>query len=140
MKSIIPEGKHRVIIIILLLVGIFLIVLGSVMPKEKETAEEIAESQITQTEKSLEKRIESICMTVNGIETATALVTVCPSDFVSAGSGFSSEAYTVRGVAVTVTNGDNPTVKRKITEMISSSLGILENKIAVAGAKSENEE
>ena len=40
----------------------------------------------------------------------------------------------VRGAAVVCTGGDNPKVKKTVTELVSSALGIDTTKIAVAGS------
>ena len=39
----------------------------------------------------------------------------------------------IRGVAIVCTNGDNVQIQKKVTELISASLGISSGRITVAG-------
>ena len=62
------------------------------------------------------------------------------TDYVIVNSGEGEEAVLiseiypkVRGVAVVCTGGNNAAVKKKVTELISSALGISSSKIAVSG-------
>lgn len=103
----------------------------------------------------LEEKIESLCKSVDGIGYAKALVTLDTSEeyvyakdserngdyykiTTSATDRGGLEIYVisprVRGAAVVCTGGDNPKIKKTVTELISSALGIDTTKIAVAGS------
>lgn len=159
MSRFIPESKHRLIMLGLLAVGIVLIILGTTLSSEKsdEGNTAVSADNYSSYERDLEARIESICLSVAGIDSAKALVTLerttekiyaqntkSVSDQNSSQSSgeypasallLGEEYPTVRGVAVVVTGGERAEVKKILTEIISSSLGIPTNRIAVAPSK-----
>ncbi len=133
--------------------GVIMIILPSVIPDKKETKEEI-----TYYSEQLEQRITDLISDIDGIENVSVMLTLdCGNEYVyaentdstadrtvsdyvviSSGGGESTvqlkEIYPrVRGVAVVCTGGDAVGIKNKITELLSSSLGIPTNRITVCG-------
>lgn len=123
-------GKHKFIMAALLLVGAALIAVG-VLGKDASTDDER-----TRYERALEERVEQLCLSVEGVEDARALITVdgalgeSPSRYYS-----TSETPSVRGAAIVVTNGGDPKVVRRVTELVASSLGIPTSRVSVAPFK-----
>lgn len=107
----------------------------------------------------LERRIEELCLSLDGIDSAKALVTLdggTEEIYASNSraktddrSGENSVEYPsssdalrlgekypeIRGVAVVVSGGESAQVRKNVTELLSSSLGISSNRIAVGGGK-----
>lgn len=158
MLDFLPSGKHRYIMLALLCAGIVLITVGGISSScEKKTEKTDAEEYYSRYEKECEERIEELCMSLSGVERVSVLVTLertsekiyaqntqtrSDSNSVQTNGEYPSSALLlgeeypkVRGVAISVTDGDNPPVKKKITELVSASLGISSGKIAVAKAK-----
>ena len=123
-------GKHRFIMAALLAVGAALIAVG-VLGRSAHNADER-----TEYERTLEERVERLCLSVAGIDEANALVTVdgVPGEIASRYYA-ASDAPTVRGVALVVTRGDDPEVARRVTELVASSLGIATSRVSVAPCK-----
>lgn len=123
-------GKHKYVMAALLAVGAVLIALGLFGTASS------SDDALTRYERTLEERLEGLCLSVAGIDEAKALVTVEGS----AGDGASlynspEQAPAVRGVALVVTRGDEPAVKQRITELVASSLGIPTSRVSVAPCK-----
>ena len=153
----IPENPGKWFALAGLIVGILLLLAGSLIP---DTAEDPQDDITVQyyTE-SLEKRIQELCTSIHGITEATVLLTLENSgeyvyaqngdtgsssgmtwDYVIVNQGEGEEAVMVteiypqvRGVAVVCTGGDSAAVQQIVTELLSASLGISSNRIRVAG-------
>lgn len=131
-------GRHRFVMAGLLIIGVVLIIAGSIGSGRNEPAKSDIPADY---ESRLERRLEELCMSVAGIDRVKILVTVEGTQGTSGSFGTSSyrtgcDTYpTVRGVAAVVTNGDDATVKKTLTELISSSLGIPSNRVSVAPFK-----
>ena len=100
---------------------------------------------------ALEKRIGKLCDAVSGVSSVEVLVTlesgyrtVYATDKngepakVGSGSGQQAldralEPPAVSGVAVVCRGGDQPAVQRKLTDLLSTALGISSNRVCVAG-------
>lgn len=137
-----------------LVCGLFLLICGnSLFPENK--AEEEPEMIQYYTE-FLEKRIEKLCTSVEGVREAEVLLTLENNreyvyavngasdgqalEYVIINRGEGEEAVLlteicpqVRGVAVVCTGGHLPAVKQTIIKLLSASLGISSNRIHVAG-------
>ena len=125
-------GKHKLIMAAIAAVGVLLIVVGSVSSRGASSATTDTRGDY---ERALEERLTALCLSVEGIDEATVLVTadeaIADSRYYSA----SDASLTVRGVAAVVTRGDDAAVKRMLTELISASLGIPTNHVSVAPCK-----
>ena len=124
-------GKHKLVMAAILAVGVALIIIGTLGKSGGETKNDDIRSSY---ERELEARVEALCLGVDGIDRATALVT--------ADGSFGERAYyasanepCVRGVALLVTNGDDPDVRRTVTELVAAALGIPTNRVSVARCK-----
>jgi hypothetical protein len=136
--------KSKIIIAIFAIVGILLILLGSIGFKDSKTNNSFSVSSYTN---EIEKKLESFLKNVDGIDRVDVIVTLDISNekvyaknegayeyiFSSNGDPISiAEIYPyVRGVGVACTNGQNDYVKKELTELISSYLGISTNRIKI---------
>ena len=120
-------GKHRFIMAALLAFGAALIafaLLGAGTPSDDER---------TRYEKTLEDRLEKLCLSVAGVDEAKVLVTVDGSFGENTSRYFAANSQpTVRGAAVVVSRGDDPALRRTVTELVASSLGIPTSRVSVA--------
>ena len=145
------KHKNKIIISSLVIIGVILILIGS-FSKKKSTSNDNFDAELY-TEK-LEKKIEEFLKNVAGISRVEVIVTLDSSkedvyaqnqstfdyliiDSQNGKSGVKiSEIYpTVRGIAIACTNGDDPSMQYKITEIISKYLGISSNKIKIVNIK-----
>ena len=143
----IKKHKNKIIVIGLLILGILLILFGTVKNKtSKKTANELSCEEYT---KMLEEKIEKFLLSVDGIHNVNVIITLDSSSEQVFQSGSSSlslitgtkeqdnkdarlEIYPyVRGVAIACTNGDNDFIKNKITRLVSAYLGIATNRIEI---------
>jgi hypothetical protein len=141
------KHKNKIIISSLVIVGIILILAGSFSKKQSSTQSDFDAEIYTE---KLEKKIEDFLKNVEGIKNANVIITLDTSKediyaqnqstfdylIISSSNGESgikiSEVYpTVRGIAIACTNGDNPDVQYRITEIISKYLGISSNRIKI---------
>ncbi len=138
--------------------GVLLLLSGSLFtgaePKRTDTYYEVGFYTDT-----LEKKIETLCTTIHGITEAEVLLTLdCGTEYVyakdtaqsdgsytadyvllgsggEAGSVLLLEIYPkIRGIAVVCTGGDEITVRREVTELLSAALGVSSNRIKVTGS------
>ncbi len=141
--------------------GVALILLPRFLPggegKEK-TASEPKSSDPSYYSTILEEKIKTLILRIEGIEDAAVLLTMDgSSEFVYAqNTSVSSDGRTgdylvvqeeggektvlvneiypqIRGVAIVCTDGDNVQIQKKVTDLISASLGISSSRITVAG-------
>ena len=122
-------GKHRFVMAGLLAVGAVLIAVG-VFGSQSSTGDER-----TEYERALEERVTRLCLSVSGIDEASALVTVDGDLGESASRYGGGDVLTVRGAALVVTRGDDPDVRRTVTELVAASLGIPTSRVSVAACK-----
>ena len=137
-----------------LVCGIFLILIGSSMEQgESNTQEGYAEdlAALQAYEKALEKEIADLCDEVAGVGQSEVMVrlqggtrVVYATDEkgkpVTVGSGSSEQALPstvlspeIAGVAVVCRGGSSPAIQHKLTDLISTALGIPANRVIVAG-------
>lgn len=124
-------GRHKYVMAALIALGAVLIAAGLISSKDGSSGD-----ALTKYERSLEERVEQMCLCVEGIEKARVLVTV-DADVGENASRYYAEqrAPAVRGVAAVVTGGADPAVRRTVTELIASSLGIPTSRVSVAEYK-----
>ncbi|GFI55943.1 hypothetical protein IMSAG013_00994 [Clostridiales bacterium] len=140
--------------------GVMLILLPRFLPdgKKESQAEGIGSSDPSYYSTILEDKIRRLILHVEGIEEAAVLLTLDgSSELVYAqntsvsGEGRTgdylvvqedggektvlvSEIYPhIRGVAIVCTNGDDVHIQKKVTELLSASLGISSGRITVTG-------
>jgi len=140
--------------------GVVLILLPRFLPDGKKKAEAagIGTSDPSYYSTILEEKIRELILHVDGIEEAAILLTLDgSSELVYAqntsvsGEGRTgdylvvqedggektvlvSEIYPrIRGVAIVCTNGDDVHIQKKVTELLSASLGISSGRITVTG-------
>lgn len=140
--------------------GVVLILLPRFLPDEKKESQiaEIGTSELSYYSTVLEDKIRGLILHVEGIEEAAVLLTLDgSSELVYAqntsvsGEGRTedylvvqedggektvlvSEIYPrIRGVAIVCTNGDDVHIQKKVTELLSASLGISSGRITVTG-------
>jgi len=144
--------RNRLTVILLFAAGILMLLAGSFFYPET-TTEAVGFVSYSAV---LEDRIESLCLAVEGMESVSVMVTLADSDYVNTAekSDFYSREYTytlvrsdgrestvteihpvVAGVAVVCTDGDNPQIQLKLTELLAAALGISASEISVCGAK-----
>lgn len=136
-------GKHKFVMAGLLVIGVVLIIAGSIGSSGSGDSRTTS-SEPTDYESTLERRLEELCLSVAGIDRAKVFVTVDSGTGSSGATGvFGTSSYrtgeevtpTVRGVAAVVTRGDDANVKKTLTELIASSLGIPTNRVSIAPCK-----
>ena len=144
------KHKSKIIIISLLALGIILILLGS-QKSENDSTSTFSSKEYTEM---LEEKLEKFLLTVDGINKVNVLITLDTSseqvyaqnqssfDFITINnSGKESPVYvteifpTIRGIAITCSNGDRDDVKIKITKLVSAYLGVSSNRIEIVGTK-----
>lgn len=140
----IKKHKNKLIIISLAFIGVVLIVFGSFNFNKNKSENEFSATTYT---KDLEKKIEGFLKNVDGIRNVRVILTLDTSnehiyakndssyDYFVSSNGTLVEITerfpVVRGVAIACTNGDDDTVKMKVTELVSSYLGISSNRIKI---------
>lgn len=144
--------KSLAIVIITAILGILLIVFGSINANTEESSSEKIDYKSYTNE--LEKKLESFLLSIDGINKAEVIVTLENSseqvyaqnqttyDFLTITSDkgespvYITEIYPiVRGVAISCTNGGDDEVKMKINRLISAYLGISSNRIEIVEIK-----
>ncbi len=135
--------------------GIFLILLGSAVGGENDTEQGTLSHEdleaLLSYETRLEKEIAALCGEVAGVSHVEVLVhlsggtrviyaTDATGKPVSVGSGSEKEALqaTVRmpeiaGVGIVCRGGSDPAVQQKLTDLISTALGIPTSRVAITG-------
>ena len=139
------------------ILGALLMILARFVPEPKEDVE-TKESDVTYYTERIEKKLEDLISSAQGVGKATVVVTLDSQEefvfaqntsengtqkaseyvIISSKDGeepvLISELYPkVRGVAVVCTGGKSTEVKNRVTELIAAALGISVNKIAVSG-------
>lgn len=137
------KHKNKIIISSLVILGLLLILLGSInFSKEDKTYDYNA----IYTEE-LETKLEEFLKNVNGIRDVKVIITLDASAetvFAQNGNGANivitndgnpisvTEKYpVVRGVAIACTNGNDDVIKQNVTELVSAYLGISSNRIKI---------
>ena len=146
------KNKRIIAIGAIAVFGIVLIALSSISVRDSTASDTTLSYEEYTTE--LEKKIEGFLLSINGIKKARVIVTLDTSnehvyaqnqstyDFLTISSGNSespvhiTDIYpTVRGIAISCTDGDNNEVKMRITKLVSAYLGISSNRIEIVSIK-----
>ena len=125
----------------MIIVGLILIF--SSLFKEKETKNEATyEFSAKQYITEIENKLENFLLTVDGINNVNVIITLDSSSGMNHSNnnsynilGSSNSTYeiypSIRGVAISCTNGDNDEVKNRINKLVSAYLGIPSNRIEI---------
>ena len=137
------------------LLGVLLLLLGGMGAKgeEQEVPDTLIsrEAELESYRTGLEKELEALCEAVGGVGDATVMLTLeqgfavryardGEGNPVTVGTGSYEEALfesvqppPVAGVAIVCRGGSNPAVHEKLTELVSTALGISSNRVYIAG-------
>ena len=127
--------KYKIILISLFLLGAVLIVIGSLFGKGTSN-----EYKTKNNVEDLEKNLEAFILNVEGISNVDVIISMeAYSDTVptySIGSNNDTVVYSkVIGVCVACTGGNDDRIKKEVTEIVSSYLGIGSNKVKITSIK-----
>lgn len=148
------ERKRLLVLMGGLLAGVLLIVWGGTLTQSdssetQESGEDL--SALQAYEATLEKELETLCESVAGVGhaevmvhlesgTQTRFATDKDGKTVTIGTGSAQSALqstllspTVAGVGVVCRGGNDPSVQKKLIELISTTLGISANRVFVTG-------
>ncbi len=149
-KFISDKKAVTIVSIAIVLIGILLMLI----PTSKLDKTPVEKTEISFYTEKLEKRITDLLLEIDGITYANVLITLenngrnvyaedmsnTSSEYViiktannESGIMLTEITPEVRGVAVVCTNGDDISVKTKVTNLLSSALGIPTNKITIVG-------
>ena len=125
--------RNKIIISSLVILGVILIVIGTVSGKS-------GSNEYEKYVDSIEAKLEDFLKSVDGINEAKVIITLEESEREKNEGIFGENSKSepvpkVRGVAVACTNGDNYEVQNKITMLVSSYLGVPTNKIKIVAIK-----
>ena len=130
------KNKNKIIISSLVIIGVTLILIASFQEKSKGT------NTFDDYCNELELKIEAFLKNVEGIEDVNVIVTLEPLEksdsFEDVFNSESTEEVSlpqVRGVAVACTNGDNYEMQKKVTDIITSYLGISSKRVKIVAIK-----
>ena len=127
--------RYKIIIAALFILGGLLILIGFIG--------NAADKNRTDTDKKIKKmeeRLEEFILNVDGIYEVDVIITLETYKekdvFYSFGSDDENLQYSrVNGVCVACTNGNSDIVKKEITDIVTSYLGIGTNKVKITGIK-----
>lgn len=80
----------------------------------------------------IEKKLEDFLLNINGIHKVNVIITLEGSSN-SSHNASENEQINVKGVAIACTNGENMTIKEKLTKIVSAYFDIPTNKIEIVG-------
>ena len=157
----IAKGKLGLILLGSIL-GIVLLLFGSVSTKEVTKQEEAPQNapsdELLLYQEQLEKRIKTLCESVSGVRNVTVAVTLSGGfesiyatespdgheKYVILGSGASANALyltyatpTINGIGVVCRGGGNDTVRQELISLLTATFHINSNRIYVTEAASE---
>lgn len=153
MGKITDRLKKNLPVTVLAAAGVMLIVLGGIFGGSQgrgSTTEQYTD--VGYYTSYLEERIEQLCVSLDGIDEATVLLTLDSSteyvfgtdgntDYIILKNGDGEHAVKlceiypkIRGVAVVCTGGDSASVRERVIKLLSASLGISSSRIEVAGS------
>ena len=147
--------KRLPLLIIGALLGVLLLLLGSVGTGEEESDSEdlLAQraAELVTYEQALKKELATLCDAVSGVSHVEIFVSFesgyiieytadSEGDPTTVGSGSKEQALyktvlppRVSGVGIVCKGGENAVVRQSLTELVSAALGISSNRIHVSG-------
>lgn len=158
--------KNRIWLIVLVAVaGIALLIIGGsdlFAGKETQAATPVSptpQEELEQYRTYLEKRIKTLCESVNGVGTVTVAVTLTGNfeevyatelingneEYVIVGSGSNASALhlsrvapEIAGIGIVCTGGDNTDIHRELLSLICAAFHVPSNRVYIATAKNMN--
>ena len=145
------SGKGKIMMIVIgLAAGILLLTAGGGGKAENRSDEDHV--SFSEYAESVEKKIHDICSEVDGVSDVKVAVTFesgfeyvyakndDKGDLLVIGSGSSESAVKVTekppvigGIGVVCKGGENPTVQKRLIDLLSAAFGISSNKIYITG-------
>ena len=150
--EILKSNKKIGIILLFAAVGVILLILGT---SGESTAKKETESELMLSEysKEVEEKIIELCSNVKGVSNVSVAVSFESGfeyvyaredggDVVIVGSGSSKSPIRVKekmpvigGIGIVCKGGGDPTVQKKLLDLISAAFGVSSSKIYIAEAK-----
>ena len=151
------KGNGRLLLLVGgVLLGILLLLLGGGAFEKTSQVEAEADAledaeDLSAYQAKIEKDLEDLCDAVAGVSSVEVMVTLGSGrrivyatdgegDVITVGSGSSQQALyrtvqppTVVGVGVVCKGGNDPHVQNRLTDLISTALGITSNRVYVTG-------
>ena len=117
-------NKRRIYLIVLLLVGIVLLFVSNLFSAKEAIGSDSTPKEFELCEKRCEEKIVSLLANFDGIQSASAMVTLdqLPT---------SKERPQIRGVAIVCKGTETSDLRFRIVMLISSAFGITSDKIYV---------
>ncbi len=155
--SVVAHSPKKWLVAALAAAGAALLLLGAFADGKKEGTKTEAENidELPEYAETLEARIKSLCEKVAGVSDVSVLLTLdsgvervyaenntgSGQSYVVISSGGEESVVlvreicsSVRGIAVVCRGGDNISIQRTLSELLSCALGVPLSKISVAGA------
>ena len=142
-KHYLAQMKGKGLFIALLLLGVFLLVLGSLGGggEEDATVQKGSDAYFEEAEQyrvELEARLTALCESVSGVSDVIVFVTLDTGEEAVYGGNRDSEIVahkmpSVRGVAVVCRGGAEIHTRATLITLLSSTLGIGSHRISVSG-------
>ena len=145
------KNKKIWIIILFAAVGIILLLVGG--ENTTQTEDKKSEQMLSEYSKEVEEKIKELCSKVKGVSEVSVAVSFesgfeyvyareDDGDLAMIGSGSSKSAVKIKekmpvisGIGIVCRGGGDPTVQKKLLDLISAAFGISSNKIYIAEAK-----
>ena len=145
------KNKKIWIIILFAAVGIILLLVGG--ENTTKTEDKKSEQMLSEYSKDVEEKIKELCSKVKGVSEVSVAVSFesgfeyvyareDDGDLAMIGSGSSKSAVKIKekmpvisGIGIVCRGGGDPTVQKKLLDLISAAFGISSNKIYIAEAK-----
>ena len=151
MVESLKKNKKIWIIILFAAVGIILLLVGG--ENTTQTEDKKSEQMLSEYSKEVEEKIKELCSKVKGVSEVSVAVSFesgfeyvyareDDGDLAMIGSGSSKSAVKIKekmpvigGIGIVCRGGGDPTVQKKLLDLISAAFGISSNKIYIAEAK-----
>ena len=151
MVESLKKNKKIWIIILFAAVGIILLLVGG--ENTTKTEDKKSEQMLSEYSKDVEEKIKELCSKVKGVSEVSVAVSFesgfeyvyareDDGDLAMIGSGSSKSAVKIKekmpvisGIGIVCRGGGDPTVQKKLLDLISAAFGISSNKIYIAEAK-----
>ena len=151
MVESLKKNKKIWIIILFAAVVIILLLLGG--ENTTKTEDKKSEQMLSEYSKDVEEKIKELCSKVKGVSEVSVAVSFesgfeyvyareDDGDLAMIGSGSSKSAVKIKekmpvisGIGIVCRGGGDPTVQKKLLDLISAAFGISSNKIYIAEAK-----
>ncbi len=123
--------KYRILFAVLLGIGILLLLLGNRMDLQKEKSQ--AAASVSDRRCALEAELTSFLNQVTGISEAKVMITLEESETQNTFLSDSPSELEIKGVAVLCRNGEDPSIRLQVSELLSTLLDLPTHRIFVRG-------